>query len=157
MGIFAGCQDRPKAVARMAGFFFSNVAVVVVQVTYQSRVIERREVWRGFASANQRGQRLAAEVFEMGAQQLDGWTLQRAKGAAKGIEYTNLELLARFRREVVIRSTSDESGQLFDLGHCFLFSAVQECFPFVYASFSQFLHLDMLLTHLARACFYKAV
>src|SRR5712691_8125600 len=96
MCVLAGSQYRPDVVAGVAGLLFGDIAVVVVQVAYKGRVVKRRAVGSGFSAADQRYQGLAAEVFELGAQHLDRWPLKRSNSTAEGIQYANLELLARF-------------------------------------------------------------
>jgi hypothetical protein len=94
--VFTGCEDRTEVVAGVAGLLFGDVAIVVVQVANQRRVVEGGAVGSGFVAADQRYQGSAAEVFKLGAQHLDRRSLERSKGAAEGIEYANLELVTRF-------------------------------------------------------------
>src|SRR5713101_5441370 len=122
MSIFAGGKHRTEVVAGVTGLLWGDVAVVVVQVAYKRRVVESRAVGRAFSAADERGQGVAAEVFDLGAQHLDRRALKRSNSAAEGIQYANLELLARFLREVFEGHAHDKIRQLFDLCHISLFS-----------------------------------
>src|SRR5579883_2089674 len=94
MRVFTGGEYRAKIIARMAGFVFGDVAIIVVQIANQGRIVEGCAVGRGFIPADQRSQGLATKVFDLSAQHFKWRTIQRADGATKRVDDADLELLA---------------------------------------------------------------
>src|SRR5579883_302853 len=85
VGIFSGCKHRSQVVAWMAGLLFGEVAVVIVQVAYQRRVVKGRPVGSRFPAANQRYQWSTAKVFQLRPHHPNRWPLKRAESAAERI------------------------------------------------------------------------
>ena len=106
-----------EIVARMAGLAGGEVGVVEVEVADERPVVERGTVGGRPAAADQGAERAAAEVVELGADRLDRRRLERAKGAAEGIEDTDLQLFASGAREVVPGAGCDEARQPRRNGH----------------------------------------
>src|SRR5207249_8354415 len=84
-GIFACGQNCPEVVTGVAGFSFSNVAVVVVEVANQGCIVESSPVRSRLASSNQGNKRLAPEVLDLLSNHLYRRSIESANGTAKGI------------------------------------------------------------------------
>ena len=83
-----------EVVARVAGLAGGEVGVVEIEVADERSVVERGTVGGTPAAADQRAERAAAEVVELGADRADGPSLQRAKRAAERVEDADLQLFA---------------------------------------------------------------
>src|SRR6266568_664971 len=71
LSVLACRQHCSQVVAGVAGLLPGNVAIVVVQVANQGRIVESGPVWCIFISTDQRNERLASKIFELGLEYFD--------------------------------------------------------------------------------------
>src|SRR5438552_17888879 len=98
----------------MAGLPFRQVGIVEVQIANGGSVVERRAIWPGAASADQRAQGVAAEFLDLITDDSYGRTMQAADGAAERVEHSLLEGIACRVADIVPARVDDELGKLLD-------------------------------------------
>ena len=112
--VLGGRQHRREVVARVAGLAGREVGVVEVEVADERPVVEGGSVGCRRAAADQRAERIAAEVLELRPDRGDGRGVERAERAAERVEHADLELAARRLGEVVPRACDDEAREPLD-------------------------------------------
>ena len=110
-------EHRRQVVARVAGLAGREVGVVEVEVADECAVVERRPVRGGPAAPDQRAQRPAAEVVELGANRVHRRSPKRPQRAAERIQNADLQLVARVIGEVFPGPLDDEAREARDKRH----------------------------------------
>jgi hypothetical protein len=115
-GELGGRQHGGEVVTRMAGLAGCEVGIVEVEVADERPVVEGRTIGRAPAATDERAERRAAELLGVGADGEHRLRPERADRAAERVEHAQLQLLARFARELLERGALGEGGEPLDRG-----------------------------------------